>query len=444
MAETDAQQQPWPDRRYAWTVVAVLCLAYAVSFMDRQLLYLLVADVQRSLDATDTEISLLQGVAFGMFYTLLGLPLGRLADLRSRRAIIAVGIALWSVMTAACGLSRTYLQMFLARMGVGIGEASLSPSALSMISDYFPPQKRAAAVSTYVMGNTLGAGLALVTGGALIGAIGGWGDISLPGYGTLAPWQLTFLIAALPGLVLALVMMTIREPHRRGMKADISARPSPREVLAFVWQHRGIYLRHNIAMAMMSILTYGISAWAPTFFMRKFGWTASDVGARYGLVVLIFGCAGVLAGGVFAGYLSRRGHQDASLRATWIAIACLVPFGVTGPLMSDPTAALLMFIPVTAFCVMPFGTAATCLQEITPNQMRGQVAALYLFTISIVGTTIGATTVALLTDFVFADPLAVGKSMAVVAAVMAPTALAIMAPALRPFRDAAARAAAWS
>jgi len=204
-----------PSNAYAWYVVAVLTLTYTVSFIDRQIMSLMIEPIRRDLNITDTQVSLLIGLAFAVFYTLLGIPIARLADRRSRRTIIAVGIATWCFMTAFCGLARSYAQLFLARVGVGVGEAALSPSALSIISDYFPKRTRGRAIAVYNTGISLGTGLAMIVGGALVAHVMVSPPVRLPFVGELYAWQTVFMLVGLPGLFLALLMFTVREPRRR-------------------------------------------------------------------------------------------------------------------------------------------------------------------------------------------------------------------------------------
>jgi MFS family permease len=158
------EHDDFPSPGYAWYVVAVLTIAYVFSFIDRQIMNFLVGPIRRDLGISDTQISLLMGLSFAMFYTLFGIPLGRLADTRSRRGIISIGIAVWSLMTVACGMTRNFWQLALTRMGVGVGEAALSPAAYSLIADYFPPTRRATAMSVYSMGIYVGAGLSSILG----------------------------------------------------------------------------------------------------------------------------------------------------------------------------------------------------------------------------------------------------------------------------------------
>src|SRR5262245_61670180 len=201
------------DLRYGWYVAIVLMVCNTLSFIDRQILGLLVTPIKLELGLSDTRIGLLQGLAFGIFYTLLGIPMGRVADHRSRRTLVAAGIFGWSLMTAACSAARSFWTLFLARMGVGVGEATLSPSAFSLLSDYFPRQRLGTALSIFSMGVFFGSGLALILGGLIIGAVGSW--------------RLTFLIVSLPGLLVALLAFTLKEPPRRNLlRAEGGATPS--------------------------------------------------------------------------------------------------------------------------------------------------------------------------------------------------------------------------
>ena len=213
----------WPSNRRAWVTVFVLLAAYAVAFIDRQILTLLVEPIQRDLEITDTQFSLLSGLAFTLFYTLMGIPLGWLADRGSRRKLILVSVLFWSAMTAACGMAKSFGMLFLARIGVGVGEAGLSPAAFSMIADSFPPEKRSRALSLYAMGAVAGVGLALIIGGAVIGWASTAPPVVLPILGELRTWQLAFLLVSLPGPVLAIAVWALREPKRQELaKASAS------------------------------------------------------------------------------------------------------------------------------------------------------------------------------------------------------------------------------
>ena len=210
----------YPSSGYAWYVVGVLTLAYIFSFIDRQVLSLMVGPIQKDLGIDDFQMSLLMGPSFAVFYTLFGIPLGRLADTRSRRVIISLGIAVWSIMTAGCGLTKTFWQLAVMRMGVGVGEASLSPSAYSLISDYFRPQRRSTAMSVYSMGIYIGSGMAFLLGGFIMKLAAGTDSTPLPWIGGVHSWQLVFLAVGLPGLLVSLLLLTVREPVRKGVRLN--------------------------------------------------------------------------------------------------------------------------------------------------------------------------------------------------------------------------------
>src|SRR5690606_31508962 len=214
-----AAGEPWPRPAVAWYAVVILVIAFVFSFIDRIIIAMLVDPLKQDLGLSDTQLGILQGLAFAVFYAVVGLPIGRWADRYSRRMIIASGIFLWSIMTAVCGLARNFWELFLARVGVGVGEAALSPAAYSMIADYFPKEKLGRAVGVYQAGAFFGAGLSFLVGGLIIQAVAKAGDISLPLVGAVRPWQVVFFVVGLPGVLVALLMFTVREPARRGQLA---------------------------------------------------------------------------------------------------------------------------------------------------------------------------------------------------------------------------------
>ena len=289
------------------------------------------------------------------------------------------------------------------------------------------------------MGVYLGAGLAYVIGGLVIELVAAVPDVSLPVIGTMRSWQLTFFIVGLPGLLVALLVLTIREPVRRGVLLREGA-PAPHVSLAelfhFLWRERRIFVAHFLGFSLIALLFNAVTAWTPAFFIRKFGYTAPEIGISLGLIVFVFGSAGIVCGGWFSDYLSERGYRDAPLRAAAIGGAALTPFAATATLMPDPVWSLVLFCPLLFFSSFPFGPAAAAMQLVTPNQMRGQVSALYLFAVNLCGIAWGPTMAALFTDYVFKDDMAVGYSIAIVSGVAAPLGAVILVSALRPFREA--------
>jgi len=436
-----AQEEPYPRVAYAWYVVGVLTFVYMFSFVDRQILNLLVAPIRRDLGIRDTEMSFLMGPAFVISYILFGILFGRLTDSRSRRTIIALGFAAWSLFTAGCGLAKTYAQILLMRVGVGIGEASLSPAAFSMITDYFPPKRRATALSVYGMGIYIGSGLAFIVGGMVAKLAAAQDMWQLPLVGATRPWQVVFFIVGLPGVLLALLMYTVREPLRRGAKLVKAADGTTRvaqvplgEVLAYLWENKLTFLCHNIGFALLSFSSYGSSAWIPTFFQRNHGWTISKSGLVYGLIVATCGTLGIAVGGRFADWMSERGRRDATMLVGLIVSLVWIPTGILYPVVSDANLAAILIAPTVFLASAPFGVSAAAIQQMMPNNMRGQASAIYLFVINLVGLGIGPSAVAIFTDYVFRGDESVRYSLLVVATTAHLIAAVLLWVGLKPYR----------
>ena len=429
----DSQSTERPSLAYAWMVVAILMVAYIFSFVDRQILNLMVGPIRRDLGISDTEMSLLMGFSFAIFYTLLGIPLGRVADSRSRRGLIAAGVFVWSVMTALCGFARHYWQLFLFRIGVGVGEAALSPAAYSMIADYFPPEKRGTAISVYSMGIYLGSGLAFLLGGLVVEFVTAQGEVILPVVGETRPWQVVFYLLGAAGVLFCLAFLLIREPPRTGAVSH-GAVPF-REVLSYLLANRRTVLCHNIGFAMVAFCSYGTAAWIPTYFVRTHGWGIGQVGLVFGLIVMIAGSAGILFGGRLSDHWRAKGIVDAPMRVGVLAAILLVPFGGGYMLAPNGWLAAALLVPATFIVSMPFGVAPAAIQEVMPNRLRGQASAIYLFFVNMIGLGIGPTAIALCTDFVFGDDQALRYSMLITSTVACAAAIVLLRAGRAPYRE---------
>ena len=408
-----SQSQKQKGDLYRWYVVGVLTFAYLVSFLDRQILALMVGPIQEDLMLSDTQMSLLMGLAFSIFYIFMAVPLGRLADNSVRRNIIIGGVTLWSLMTAACGLAGSYWHLFLARMGVGVGEATLTPSATSMIADYFPSGARGKALATYNAGVSLGTGFAMVFGGLIITYVSTSERHVLPIVGSVAAWQYVFFLVALPGLLVVLLMLTVREPARQETSAA-AQNLSFRDVLTYLYGRRKIYIPLFLGMSVNTIVGYALFSWIPTSFARVHGWTMGDIGLGYGLIILATGPLGVFIAGSLIDKLHRAGQHNAELKVALLSIAICLPGVVYLPLAATGQAALIAMIPASIGPAMTTASGSIAVINVTPNQIRGQTMALYLLTISLLGLSLGPTAVALLTDYVFADPAMIDWSISCV------------------------------
>ncbi len=437
MSETQPAPEARPNLRYAWYVVLALTAIYMLSYVDRQILSLLVAPVKRDLGISDTRVGLLQGLAFGLFYTFMGLPLGRIADTRNRRNLIAVGIVVWSFCTSLCSFARSFWSLFLGRMGVGVGEATLSPAAYSLIADYFPNERLGVAISIYYMGVFLGSSLAFLAGGLTVDAVARTPVIYLPLLGAMASWRLTFLIVGVPGLLFALLVYTIREPQRRdllrardGQATELSFRDTLAE-MGSRWQS---VVGLSVGAIFQSSCAYALLSWTPTFFQRTHHWTPGQSGRLLALILVTFGCAGMYVGGSLSDRWQRRGICDGALRVavvSGIGTAILLPLALILP-RADWTIALLT--PGVFFIALPMGTSVAALQRIFPNQVRGQVSALFLFFLNLGGQTLGPLGPGLLNDRLFHNEGMIGPSMAITIGVAAVLMIVVFLAALRPYR----------
>lgn len=442
MTNSAIVERGWPNSIYAWYVVGVLHVAALFSYVDRLALSLLIDPIRKDLQLSDTQISLVTGAAFAVFYGFMALPIGRLADRHHRPRIIAIGIFAWSLLTATCGLARSFWQLFVFRMGVGIGEASLGATAYTLLSDYFRPSKLPLAVSIYVAAALLGSGLALMAGGWVIQTIIAAPVMDWPIVGELKPWQATFMVVGLPGIFMSALVLTIREPERRGRLYDAAAnRPAARalplrDVVAFVRQHRRIFLPHNLGFAVGGIYAYAVFVWGPTFFIRSFEWTPGRAGVRFGAIVLAFGVTGTYFGGQLASYWMARGRMDALFRVAILSMLLLAPCAALAPLATVPGVALGGFGVIVFLFSMAAAVAPTALQLVTPNEMRGQVSSLFSFASIVIGLGAGPTLVALLTDHVFGFDAALRYSLAIVGCVAALACAGILNTGRGPFREA--------
>ncbi|MDP6395412.1 MAG: MFS transporter [Desulfobacterales bacterium] len=424
----------WPAVRTGWYVTILLTIAYTFSFVDRQVLNLLVEPIRSDLGISDTEVSFLQGSAFVGAYVLMSIPIGRLVDRYHRVLILIGGVLVWSFSTVGCGFARTYMQLVLARVGVGTGEASVTPTAWSLLADYFPPERLARPMSVFLMGPYLGAGLALILGAEVIDWTRSQEQLAMPIIGELKAWQFTFIAVGLPGLLVAVVLASIREPKRIQLYADVgTSHMTWGEVWQRMLRNRRVYISLLLGAPFLVVMLYGLQAWIPTYLVRVFEWDLPQSGRSYGAIALITGSAGVLTGPYVGAWLNRRGHRDYPLRLGAIA-AGLTMISMVGIAFAPIAEIALVFISLASFSVtLPLTLFSYALQRATPANMRGLIAGMYVVTVNVMGLALGPTLVALATDFLFEDVKAVGYSLALVSVVMAPIAIFLLVSGMKSY-----------
>jgi MFS family permease len=415
----------YPKANYAYYVIGVLMIAYMFAYLDRLIFSLLIAPMKADLNLTDTQIGLVGATSFALCFVFFSIPFGRWVDTRGRRNAIVLGMALWSLATMVCGLANSFSRLFVARMMVGVGEASLNPAVYSILPDYFPPRRRAFALSLYFTGVSIGGGIAILCGGFFIE----WAEhtkIILPYLGQLAPWKLVFLAVGFPGLLIALlVWSTVREPSRQIAAADKNA-PALREVFNYLSVHRKLFLLTYIGFCGFSINGYAFQVWGPSYFMRVHGFSVSEAGMLIGVGFGIFGTLAVLIGGLWSDWLVARGHAEAPVKVSLWAAWIQTPFFLVAYLIPDARIATIAFVLGIFGLSLMGGLSATMVQALTPNRMRGMAAAIFNTLVTLVGLGIAPVTVAAMSDYLFHGNLGLALavnyvfSMAIITALLLP------------------------
>ena len=393
--------------RRGWYVVVVCMLAYVLSFVDRQILGLLIGPIKADLGISDTQFALLHGFAFSLFYATLGVPIAGLADRSSRPRVIGWGIAVWSVATAACGLAGSFGGLFAARVMVGAGEGALSPASYSLIHDLFAREKLGRALGVFSLGSFLGAGLAFLTGGAVIAMVSGHGPVAV-GPVVMRPWQVCFLLVGLPGLLLsALVALTIRDPRAAAMEG-----PGLGAVWAMLRQHRAIFGPTLLGYGLSGWALFGALAWAPAVLMRGFAYSPAQAGLWLGAAAIVAGGSGAFTSGWLLDRLARAGRGDAPLLVGMIGSAGSALFGVALALAQGTGAGLVVITGLLFFASFPITPSSTLVQIVAPPQMRARVSAILICCTSLCGAGLGTLLIGLLNDHLFGTGAGVTYSLA--------------------------------
>ena len=389
--------------------MSLLLLAYILSFIDRQVLGLLAPEIKSDMDLTDTEVGLLLGPAFALTYVFFSFPLGWFSDSVNRMRFLALGTVFWTLSTMACGLTRNFWQLAFARGAVGVGEAVLTPAAWSLLADSFPPHKRSLPVSIYLIGPYVGNGLALIFGAIVLGIVPA---VLTIGTFTFVAWQSVFIIVALPGLLLAVVLFVVREPKRQLEQAEAEEKPSFLDFFRHLKSRGRIYLGIWMGSGLYVVLLYGLQAWTPTYMMRVHGWDIGDAGYRYGIIVIIFGSLGVLLSPFIHRFILKKTRKDHALTMSAVCGLLVVPFGLSLPFV-DRDGVLPVLVALSFLVTIPLPQMTTTLQLVTPNYFRGRASSISVIATNILGLVLGPPLIGALTDYVFGDPGMLGYSMAV-------------------------------
>jgi len=428
----------------AWYAAVFLTIAASLSTIDRQVLSLMIGPIRRDLHISDTQMGVIGGLAYTLLYTFCTLPAAWLADRGSRRAVVTGAMFLWSVMTASCGLAQSFVTLFLARMGVGIGESALAPASYSMLSDLFPKRSLPIALGLLNAAPFIGVGLANILGGALVQHFETAPPVILPIIGAVKSWQFTFILLGLPGVLMALLgRFTLREPARRGRAVSDGYVPlTLAQVAEFVSGRWKFLTLMFVAYICLAIQGWALFFWVVEFLVRERGVPRAQVGLIYGSLAMILGFAGAILSGALASRLLQRGNADTLMKLVIAAVLILGPLAIVMPMAPKPWQIFALLVPITFFMGCPGGLGTTALQFIAPNELKGRIIALYMLVVNCISLMLGPFLGGLISDRIF-DGKSLGGSLSLMASVNYPIAFVCLILCLRPFRAAVDKARAW-
>ncbi|WP_342629743.1 MFS transporter [Nguyenibacter vanlangensis] len=391
------------------SLIAIFASAYVLSFVDRQILALLIAPVKHDLGLSDFQFALLNGLAFALLYSVLGLPISALSDRMARPPIIAAGIAVWSIATVGCGLSHSFWQLFFCRTVVGIGEAALVPAVYSFLADIVPTRKLGSTLALFSLGSFLGAGLAFLGGGALLSAIH-----NAQSWHGIPSWKLCFILVGLPGFPLALVVaLFVKEPGPRMVPE--TPRRAGEGAIRFFCRHPAFFLAHFLGYSSTAITLFSLLSWTPAFFMRTYHMSHAQVGALMGSIVTICGCGGAYTSGRLIDALNTRLGGNASVRAGMIGALCTPVALVLSLSTSSASLAICLMVVAFFFASFPMPPSAIVLQQAVPKALRSQFSAVLLLCNALIGLSGGSMLIGYLDDHVFMGSGGIAYSLMLVA-----------------------------
>nr|WP_047168632.1 MFS transporter [Sphingomonas sp. Y57] len=440
MSAPENEVDRWPDERRAWLAFIGVAAAVLLAGLDRAIIGLLIEPLRADLALSDSQIGLL-GLAFGLFYAIMALPFGWLVDRVSRVALLSGAMAFWSAMTVLSGLVASFGGLFVARAGVGLGEASLMPSSSSLLSDYFRPDRLPLAMGSFVAAGLFGASFAFIAGGWLFDIASRMGALHLPLLGVVRPWQTTLLAAGAAGMAASLLLPLIGEPGRKGRLSRQAEPIAFRQTLSFLRRRRRFTLLHNLGFGFSGLYIAALFLWAPSFLTRTYGWSMAQASLGFGAAMMVAGLPGLYGAGWLVSRMMRNGRKEAPLRIATLGLVALTPVAVAAPLMGNGIAALVLMSLSMLLFSLPAAAPQASLQLITPNELRGKAIALLTIAANAVGMILGPTSVAVLNDRVFGDPNAIHLSLSIVSGLSVGIAALLLGLALPEYRRRAELAA---
>ena len=424
----------YPAKKHSYSAVAILTLAQIFAFIDRQIPSMLVEPIKQDFNLTDSQIALLGGAAFSIFYAIMALPIGYAVDRYQRTKVLGTGIFLWSLMTALAGLANSFGKLFGARIGVAVGEAVMAPTSVSLVSDSFPENKQGKPMGIITAGVYIGIGITLLGGGFLIDYLTSIGGITLPLIGYLKPWQATFMIVGIPGLVLAIAAFYLKEPKRLEEQTDKQLKDR-KNVFLHLKEHRKTLIPMFGGLIFMALIFYSFSFWAPTMMIRTFDISLTEVGFILGMITIISSITGTIAAGSAVDYLRNKNYSDAPVRAAMIAVILALPPIISLSFVQNELGAwiciALYLLFISSFA--PLGLLA--ISGVSTGNVKGQTAAIHAFLMMAFGLSLGPQLTAFFTDFVFVDPNLLINSVSLTGLIVLPISALLFKLSLSRYRE---------
>ncbi len=425
----------YPEKKHSYSAVVVLTLAQVFAFIDRQIPSMLVEPIKQDFNLTDSQIALLGGAAFSIFYAVMALPIGYAVDRYQRTKVLGIGVFLWSLMTALAGLANSFGKLFGARIGVAVGEAVMAPTSVSLVSDSFPENKQGIPMGLITSGVYIGIGITLLGGGFLIDYLTSIGGINIPLIGYLKPWQATFMIVGLPGLVLAVAAFCLKEPKRLEEQAYINKSVDRQNIFLHLKEHKKTLVPMFGGLIFMALIFYSFSFWAPTMMIRAYNISLSEAGFILGLITIISSIAGTIFAGFSVDYLRKKNYSDAPLRAALFAVLlALPPITILSFVSTEIGAWICIFLYlffISSFA--PLGLLAV--SGVSASNVKGQLAAIHAFLMMAFGLSLGPQLTAFFTDFVFMDPNNLKWSISATGAIVLPISALLFKVSLSRYKD---------
>ena len=416
----------------AWTVALLLTAANTLAFFHRQIITLLAEPIKAEFALSDTSLGLLIGMFFIASYLIAVMPIARLADTGNRGRIVAVSVLVWSMLTSLCLFARSFGLLVLIRVGIGAAESGLAPASASLLADYFPPRRLAKPMGFFMAGVYLGGGAAMLGGGWLASVIAPSAIYDLGAFGSASGWKLILFLAGLPGIALGALLLRIREPRRAAAAvAAPAALAVPVDGLHRLWRSQ-VHIGLIGGLALMIFVGNATGAWIPALFQRAYGWSAADVGLRYGMVIVACGAIGSIGGGWAASRWRKQGRKNAHLALMFGCFVALAPLTVAFPLMPDPRWALALIGLMNLIAATTLGIGYALLQEVTPSPARARVTGANALAANLLGAGLGPLSVALFTDHVFADPASLPQAISASAGIGSVLACILLWVGIRP------------